>query len=136
MASLDCEVIMIRKQVLEFAISHWKEILIVVLAIVVVAKTRYDYNLMQKTYKTQIESAQSQIEGLKEIHKQEIKEKQLLMESHLESIAEIEKDYEDALDMIDELRQDKAGKYKNKFNSDREELIRDIESKFGIEYVP
>ncbi len=136
MASLDCEVTMIRKQVLEFVISHWKEILIVVLAIVVVAKTRYDYNLMQKTYKTQIESAQSQIEGLKEIHKQEIKEKQLLMESHLESIAEIEKDYEDALDMIDELRQDKAGKYKNKFNSDREELIKDIESKFGIEYVP
>tara|TARA_B100000212_G_scaffold242904_1_gene185191 strand:- start:1415 stop:1798 length:384 start_codon:yes stop_codon:yes gene_type:complete len=127
---------MIRKQILEFVISHWKEILIVVLAIVVVAKTRYDYNLMQKTYKTQIESAQSQIEGLKEIHKQEIKEKQLLMESHLKSIAEIEKDYEDALDMIDELRQDKAGKYRNKFNSDREELIKDIESKFGIEYVP
>ena len=127
---------MIRKQILEFVVTHWKEILIVVLAIVVVAKTRYDYNLMQKTYKTQIESVQSQIEGLKEIHKQEIKEKQLLMESHLESIAEIEKDYEDALDMIDELRQDKAGKYRNKFNSDREELIRDIESKFGIEYVP
>ena len=136
MVSLDCEVTMIRKQILEFTVSHWKEILIVVLAIVVVAKTRYDYNLMQKTYKTQIESAQSQIEGLKEIHKQEIREKQLLMESHLESIAEIEKDYEDALDMIDELRQDKAGKYKNKFNSDREELIKDIESKFGIEYVP
>lgn len=136
MASLGCEVTMIRKQVLEFVVSHWKEILIVVLAIIVVAKTRYDYNLMQKTYKTQIESAQSQIEGLKEIHKQEIKEKQLLMESHLESIAEIEKDYEDALDMIDELRQDKAGKYRNKFNSDREELIKDIESKFGIEYVP
>ena len=127
---------MIRKQILEFVISHWKEILIVVLAILVVAKTRYDYNLMQKTYKTQIESAQSQIEGLKEIHKQEIREKQLLMESHLKSIAQIEKDYEDALDMIDELRQDKAGKYKNKFNSDREELIKDIESKFGIEYVP
>jgi len=136
MVSLDCEVTMIRKQILEFVISHWKEILIVVLAILVVAKTRYDYNLMQKTYKTQIESAQSQIEGLKEIHKQEIREKQLLMESHLESIAEIEKDYEDALDMIDELRQDKAGKYRNKFNSDREELIKDIESKFGIEYVP
>lgn len=127
---------MIRKQIIEFILSHWKEILIVVLAVVVVAKTRYDYNLMQKTYKTQIESAQSQIEGLKEIHKQEIKEKQLLMESHLESIAEIEKDYEDALDMIGELRQDKAGKYRNKFNSDREELIKDIESKFGIEYVP
>ena len=136
MASLDCEVTMIRKQVLEFVISHWKEILIVVLAIVVVAKTRYDYNLMQKTYKTQIESAQSQIEGLKEIHKQEIREKQLLMESHLESIAVIEEDYEDALDMIEQLRVDKKGEYKNKFNQDREQLIKDIEQKFGIEYVP
>ena len=136
MASLDCEVTMIRKQILEFVISHWKEILIVVLAIVVVAKTRYDYNLMQKTYKTQIESAQSQIEGLKEIHKQEIREKQLLMESHLESIAAIEEDYEDALDMIEQLRVDKKGEYKNKFNQDREQLIKDIEQKFGIEYVP
>ena len=136
MVSLDCEVIMIRKQILEFVISHWKEILIVVLAILVVAKTRYDYNLMQKTYKTQIESAQSQIEGLKEIHKQEIKEKQKLMENHMESIAAIEEEYEDALEMIEELREDKKGKYRNKFNSDREELIKDIESKFGIEYVP
>ena len=127
---------MIRKQILEFVISHWKEILIVVLAILVVAKTRYDYNLMQKTYKTQIESAQSQIEGLKEIHKQEIKEKQKLMENHMESIAAIEEEYEDALEMIEELREDKKGKYRNKFNSDREELIKDIESKFGIEYVP
>ena len=29
------------------------------------------------------------------------------MESHLESIAAIEEDYEDALEMIDELREDK-----------------------------
>ena len=91
---------------------------------------------MQKAYETQSESYQAQIDGLKEIHKQEIREKQKLMESHLESIAAIEEDYENALDMIDELREDKAGKYRNKFNSDREQLIKDIEEKFGIEYVP
>ena len=44
---------------------------------------------MQKAYQTQLESHQAQIEGLKEIHKQEIREKQKLMESHLESIAAI-----------------------------------------------
>ena len=27
-------------------------------------------------------------------------------------------------------------KYRNKFNSDREQLIKDIENKFGIQYVP
>ena len=65
-----------------------------------------------------------------------MREKQKLMESHLESIAEIEEDYEDALEMIDELREDKKGKYRNKFNSDREQLIKDIETTFGIQYVP
>ena len=127
---------MIKKQLLEFAIKNWKAILIVLLSLVVAMKSRYDYNLMQKAYETQNESHQAQIEGLKEIHKQEIREKQLLMESHLESIAAIEEDYEDALDMIDQLRADKKGEYKNKFNQDREQLIKDIEQKFGIEYVP
>ena len=127
---------MIKKQLLEFAIKNWKAILIVILCLVVAMKSRYDYNLMQKAYETQNESHQAQIEGLKEIHKQEIREKQLLMESHLELIAAIEEDYEDALDMIEQLRVDKKGEYKNKFNQDREQLIKDIEQKFGIEYVP
>jgi hypothetical protein len=38
--------------------------------------------------------------------------------------------------MIEQLRADKKGQYKNKFNRDREQLIKDIEEKFGIEYVP
>ena len=84
----------------------------------------------------QTESVKAQIEGLKEIHKQELRDKQKLMESHLESIAAIEEDYEDALEMIEELREDKKGEYKNKFNRNREELIKDIESKFGIKYAP
>ena len=136
MASVDCEVTMIKKQLLEFALKNWKAILIVLLSLVVAMKSRHDYNLMQKAYETQNESHQAQIDGLKEIHKKEIREKQLLMESHLESIAVIEEDYEDALEMIDELREDKKGKYRNKFNSDREQLIKDIETTFGIQYVP
>ena len=135
-ASVDCEVTMIKKQLLNFALKNWKAILIVLLCLIVAMKSRHDYNLMQKAYETQNESHQAQIDGLKEIHKQEIKQKQLLMEKHLESIAKIEEDYEDALDMIDELRADKRGQYKNKFNRDREGLIKDIEEKFGIEYVP
>ena len=66
----------------------------------------------------------------------EIREKQKLMEGHLESIAAIEEDYEEALQMIEEIREDKKGKYRNKFNNDREQLIKDIEEKFGIQYVP
>ena len=127
---------MVKKQIAQFIVQNWKAMLIVSLLAVVMLKNKQDYNLMQKAYNTQIESHQAQIEGLKEIHKQEIREKQKLMESHLESIAVIEQDYENALEMINELREDKVGKYRNKFNSDREQLIKDIEQKFGIEYVP
>ena len=136
MASVDFEAIMIKKQILEFALKNWKAIIIVLLSAVIAMKSRHDYNLMQKAYETQNESHQAQIDGLKEIHKREIREKQKLMENHMESIAAIENDYENALQMIDELREDKKGQYRNKFNSDREQLIKDIEDKFGIQYVP
>ncbi len=136
MVLLGYEDIMVKKQILDFVIKNWKMILVVSLIAVVALKSKRDYSLMQKAYETQLSSYQAQIEGLKEIHKQEIREKQKLMESHLESIAAIEEDYENALEMIDELREDKVGKYRNKFNSDREQLIKDIEQKFGIEYVP
>ena len=85
---------MIKKQLLEFALKNWKAILIVMLSLAIATKSRHDYHLMQKAYEIQSNSAAAQIEGLKEIHKQEIREKQLLMESHLESIAVIEEDYE------------------------------------------
>ena len=127
---------MIKKQILQFALKNWKSIFLVLLSLVVALKIRHDYNLMQEAYETQSNSHEAQIEGLKEIHKQELREKQKLMESHLESIAAIEEDYEDALEMIEELREDKQGEYRNKFNRDREQLIKDIETKFGIQYVP
>ena len=127
---------MTKKVILEFVLKNWKGILLIILLIVVAMKTRRDYNLMQKAYETQAQSHQAQIEGLKEIHKQEIREKQKLMESHLETIAKIEEDYEEALKMIEQMREDKRSQYRNKFNNDKEQLIKDIEEKFGIQYVP
>ena len=127
---------MIKQKILQFVLKNWKAILIILLLVVVAMKNRHDYKLMQKAYETQASSHEAQIEGLKQIHKRELREKQKLMESHLESIAAIEEDYEEALQMIEEIREDKKGQYRNKFNNDREQLIKDIEEKFGIEYVP
>lgn len=127
---------MIKKQILQFALKNWKIIAITLLAAVVMLKTRYDYHLMESAYTAMIESNQAQIEGLKDIHKKELEEKQLLLENYLESLAAVEEQYEDALEMIDQLREDKKGEYVNKFNQDREQLIKDIETTFGIQYVP
>ena len=127
---------MIKKKILEFGISNWKAILIVLLLVVIALKNGRDYKLMQTAYETQIESHEAQIEGLKEIHKRETEEKRLLMESFLESIAALEEEYEKAQEELDMFREKKNNEYKRKFRHDKETLIKDIETKFGIEYVP
>ena len=126
---------MIKKKILEFALKNWKAILIVLLLLVVVLKTRYDYHLMESAYQTQIESTEAQIEGLKAIHKKEIEEKQLLMESFLTSIAKIEEEYEQTLKELEEEHAKKTREYVRKFSEDKEALIKDIETTLGIEYV-
>ena len=135
MALLDCGGIMLRKRILEFALKNWKAILIVLLLLVVVLKTRYDYHLMQSAYTTMIESSEAQIEGLKDIHKKEIEEKQLLMESFLESMANIEEDYERTLAELEVERTKKTREYARKFTEDKAGLITDIETTLGFEYV-
>ena len=127
---------MIKKQIIEVVLKNWKAILIVLLFAVIVMKNQRDYALMQTAYEVQVDSHKAQIEGLKEIHKQEIREKQKLMESHLDSIAAIEEEYETALKQLESLREKKNNEYTKKFSQDRQELIKDIETKFGIEYVP
>jgi uncharacterized protein HemX len=127
---------MIKKKILEVVIKNWKAILIVLLFLVIAMKSRYDYQLMQTAYETQTDSHKAQIEGLKEIHKQEIQEKQRLMENHLESIAAIEEEYEDTLQQLEKTREKKNNEYKRKFRHDKKTLIKDIETKFGIEYAP
>ena len=136
MASLDCEDTMIKKQIAEFVVKNWKVIAIVLLATVIVLKTRYDYHLMESAYTTRIESTEAQIQGLKEIHKKELEEKQLLMESFLDSIAAIEEEYEAARAELEEERKNKTTEYSRKFSEDKEGLITDIEKTFGFEYVP
>jgi uncharacterized protein HemX len=127
---------MIKQKIIEFALKNWKAILIVLLLVVIALKNGRDYKLMQTAYETQVESHEAQIEGLKELHKREIEEKRLLMESFLESIAAIEEEYETAREELEALRKEKNREYKRKFRRDKEALIEDIETKFGIEYVP
>ena len=126
---------MIKKHILEFALKNWKAILIVLLLLVVVLKTRYDYHLMENAYQARIDSTEAQIHGLKDIHEQEMHEKQLLMESYLESIAAIEEDYERTLAELEEEREKKTREYARKFSEDKKGLVKDIETTFGFEYV-
>jgi hypothetical protein len=126
----------VKKILIDFVLKNWKAILIVSLLAVLMLKFGRDYRLMQKAYETQAQSHEAQIEGLKEIHKNEIIEKQLLMESHLESLASIEQEYEMTIRELEEEKKMRRGEIIRKFSEDKEGLVKDIETTFGFEYVP
>ena len=136
MASLDCEATMLKKQILEFVLKHWKAIAVVALLLVLVGKFRYDYKQLELAYETTQQSHKAQIEGLKQIHAAEIEEKQLLMESFLDSIAAIEEEYEQSRAELEAERRKKKERHMRNFTEDKEALIKDIEDTFGFEYVP
>ena len=135
MVSLDCGGTMLKQKIIELTLKNWKAILIVLLLLVVVLKTRYDYHMMETAYLTQIESSKVQIDGLKEIHREQLEAKTLLMESVMESLANIEEDYEETLAELERERAKKTKEYSRKFSEDKEGLIKDIETTLGIEYV-
>ena len=61
--------------VLTFVKRNWKEITIIVLLLAVIGKMRYDYKQLENTYEASQQSLQNQIDGLQEIHAEELQKK-------------------------------------------------------------
>ena len=127
---------MLKKQIVEFVLKNWKALALIGLLLVLAGKFRYDYKQLELAYQTTQDSHKAQIEGLKQIHAGEIEEKQLLMESFLESIAQIEEEYELSRAELEAERRKKKERHIRNFTEDKETLIKDIEDTFGFEYVP
>jgi lipoate-protein ligase A len=127
---------MLKKQIVEFVLKNWKALALIGLLLVLAGKFRYDYKQLELAYQTTQDSHKAQIEGLKQIHAAEIEEKQLLMESFLESIAQIEEEYELSRAELEKERRKKKERHIRNFTEDKETLIKDIEDTFGFEYVP
>jgi|TARA_R110002020_G_scaffold204992_1_gene409392 hypothetical protein len=127
---------MLKKQIVEFVLKNWKAIALIGLLLVLAGKFRYDYKQLELAYQTTQDSHKAQLAGLKQIHAAEIEEKQLLMESFLESIAKIEEEYELSRAELEEERKKKKERHIRNFTEDKETLIKDVEDTLGFEYVP
>ena len=62
-------------KVLGLAKKNWKEITIIILLLTVIGKMRYDYKQLENTYQTSQQSLQNQIDGLQDIHAEELEKK-------------------------------------------------------------
>ena len=75
-----------------FIIQHWKLILIVLLSAALFLKMRGDYRALEETLNVARSSYETQIEGLRRIHKDEMDMQMKLLEEYQHEIDELQEE--------------------------------------------
>tara|TARA_R110002074_G_scaffold324639_2_gene494970 strand:- start:245 stop:655 length:411 start_codon:yes stop_codon:yes gene_type:complete len=129
-------------KVLGLAKKNWKEILIIVLLLAVIGKMRYDYKQLESTYQVSQQSLQTQIDGLQDIHAEELERKEQALRTYREALDLLERQYEQDRDKIEVVVEERIVEIettidnRQQFTENKEELAEEITDTFGFQYVP
>ena len=121
---------------LVFVVKHWKELLIIVLAVLVVGKYRSDYRQLESTYEAQQASLEAQIDGLKNIHERELVRRAEALEDYKGALAELERNYLESQLELERSKREYREKYIEDFSENEDALIEEIEQTYGFENAP
>tara|TARA_R100000388_G_scaffold91588_2_gene73762 strand:- start:310 stop:705 length:396 start_codon:yes stop_codon:yes gene_type:complete len=125
----------VKKAVLQFGLKHWKEILLVVLSAAIFFKMQSDMNELQKAYDTAKQSYEQQIEGMQDIHKEELKAREEALQRYEEELEKIRKEYQKDLEKIEKDARQNQQDLEESHTEAPQEVIDEIISQFGFEYV-
>jgi exonuclease VII large subunit len=129
-------------KVLAFVKKNWKEITIIVLLLTVIGKMRYDYKQLQNTYETSQQSLQNQIDGLQEIHAEELEKKEQALQQYRDALDLLEREYEKERGKIELVVEERVVEIettidnRKQFTENKEELAEQVGDTFGFQYVP
>jgi chromosome segregation ATPase len=128
--------------VLTFVKRNWKEITIIVLLLAVIGKLRYDYKQLENTYEASQQSLQNQIDGLQEIHAEELQKKETALQSYRDALELLEREYEQDRNKIEVVVEERIVEIettidnRKQFTENREELAEQVIDTYGFQYVP
>jgi len=129
-------------KVLGLAKKNWKEITIIVLLLTVIGKMHYDYRQLETAYETSQESLQNQIEGLQDIHAEELQRKEQALQNYREALDLLEREYEKERGEIKIVVDERIVEIetiidnRKQFTENKEELADQVADTFGFQYVP
>ena len=125
-----------KEKILAFCLRHWKEIALVILLLVVFAKSQYDMRNIIKAHEVSQNSLKTQLQELQGIHADELQQRDEALEKYKQRNEELEEKYQDALtDLSVEIDKRKKNVIR-KYRDDKESLIKQIENTYGFTYVP
>jgi len=108
----------------------------VFLSLGIIGKMRYDYKQLQRAYEVTEDSLKAQIDGLKDIHQREIAAREEILNEYHDLLKQIENDYAESQDALQELIESRRADYGRQFSEDPASLVDDIQIMYGFDYVP
>jgi len=129
-------------KVLGLAKKNWKEITIIILLLTVIGKMRYDYKQLENTYEASQQSLQNQIDGLQDIHAEELQRKEQALQTYREALELLERQYEQERAEVEVVVEERIIEIettidnRRQFTENKEELAEQIRDTFGFQYVP
>ena len=125
-----------KEKIIAFCLRHWKEIALVILLLVVFAKSQYDMRNIIKAHEVSQNSLKTQLQELQGIHADELQQRDEALEKYKQRNEELEEKYQDALtDLSVEIDKRKKNVIR-RYRDDKESLIKQIEDTYGFTYVP
>ena len=121
--------------VLQYVKRNWKELLIVVLLSFFYIKGRMDYNSLFKMHQETIAGYETRIEKLNEAHEERLRKKDEAIQQYIQRVEDIRNEYDSQKEQIKDRRETEKEEIKQILQEKPKELINDIESRFGFEYV-
>ena len=129
-------------KVLGFIKKNWKEVTIIILLLAVIGKMRYDYKQLENAYQTSQQSLQNQIEGLQEIHAEELERKENALQTYRDALELLEREYDQERDQIEVVVEERIVEIettidnRKQFTENKEELAEQVTDTFGFQYFP
>ena len=115
--------------------TYWKEIALTVLLFVVSFFWWQDRKGLVNAYDASVESYETRIKELKKSHKRETERKAKALEDYKAKLEELEMEYIEYQQAVAEAKHERVQDFVTLRQENPDQLILEIEAKFGFEYA-
>jgi hypothetical protein len=118
-----------------FIKNYWHIPFVITVILISWLVFRTNNDRMVEVLKNSIQSYEKEIDILKNSHKKEIEVRDELLEQYNDVIGELEKQFENKKEVLDENKRKEVKELVEKYKNDNEALAKELSEKFGVDYV-
>ena len=115
--------------------TYWREIALAVLLFVVSFFWWQDHKGLVNAYEASVESYETRIKELKKSHQRETERKEEALKDYRQKLEELEMEYIEYQQAVAEAKEERIHDFVTLRQENPDQLILEIEAKFGFEYA-